>query len=74
MFGRTLKISIAKDNGRGDEFRKKRTYSDTQRCFECGQDGHLSYKCPSNVLGNRELPPKKKPKEEQTDQCIETED
>lgn len=59
MFGRTLKINIARDNGRSTEFDKKRTYADTQRCFECGQDGHLSYKCPSNVLGSREPPSKK---------------
>lgn len=37
----------------------RRVYSDKQRCFECGQEGHLSYKCPSNVLGAREPPPKK---------------
>lgn len=59
MFGRTLKISIAKNNGRATEFNTKRTYSEAQKCFECGQDGHLSYKCPSNVLGNREIPQKK---------------
>lgn len=54
MFGRTLKISIAKDNGRSQEFDAKRTYPDKQRCYECGQEGHLSYNCPSNVLGNRD--------------------
>lgn len=58
MFGRTLKVSIAKDNGRSAEFNEKRTYPDKQRCYECGQDGHLSYMCPENVLGHRE-PPKK---------------
>ena len=31
------------------------------RCYECGDTGHLSYSCPSNLLGNRE-PPKKKSK------------
>lgn len=59
MFGRTLKLSIAKDNGRSTEFNSKRIYDDKQRCYECGQDGHLSYKCPVNVLGNRDIPPKK---------------
>lgn len=59
MFGRVLKISIAKDNGRSVEFNKKRTYPDMQRCFECGQDGHISFKCPLNVLGHREVPPQK---------------
>lgn len=54
MFGRTLKISIAKDNGRSVEFDAKRTYPDKQRCYECGHEGHLSYNCPSNVLGSRE--------------------
>lgn len=58
MFGRTLKLSIAKDNGRSREFNSKRIYDDTQRCYECGQEGHLSYKCPVNVLGNRDIPPK----------------
>lgn len=60
MFGRTLKASLAKDNGRSTEFIKKRKYADKQRCYECGAvDGHLSYKCPVNVLGGREPPPKK---------------
>ena len=61
MFGRILKSSIAKDNGRTEEFaNKKRTYEDKSRCFECGQEGHLSYQCPSNALGSRELPKKGK--------------
>ncbi|XP_057373671.1 zinc finger CCHC-type and RNA-binding motif-containing protein 1-like [Daphnia carinata] len=55
MLGRILKSSIAKDNGRTEEFAtQKRTYEDKSRCFECGQEGHLSYKCPSNALGSRE--------------------
>lgn len=62
MFGRTLKISIAKDNGRNSEFNERRTYPDKQRCYECGQEGHLSFRCPSNVLGNREPPQKKNKK------------
>lgn len=54
MFGRMLKSSIAKDNGRSNEFStKKRTY-ETSRCFECGEEGHLSYQCPKNALGIRE--------------------
>lgn len=59
MFGRTLKLSIAKDNGRSVEFVKKREYPDKQRCYECGEEGHLSYQCPENVLGHREPPQKK---------------
>ncbi len=54
-----LKSSIAKDNGRTEEFAtQKKTYEDKSRCFECGQEGHLSYQCPSNALGSRE-PPKR---------------
>lgn len=63
MFGRTLKLSIANDNGRSVEFGKKREYPDKQRCYECGKDGHLSYECPDNVLGHREPPKKKNNKE-----------
>lgn len=59
MFGRTLKLSIAKDNGRSVEFEKKREYPDKQRCYECGEEGHLSYQCPANVLGHRDPPLKK---------------
>lgn len=58
MFGRTLKLSIAKDNGRSNEFMQKRDYPDKQRCYECGDEGHLSYKCPANVLGQRDPPQK----------------
>lgn len=68
MFGRTLKLSIVKDNGRSEEFDSKRIYTDKQRCYECGEEGHLSYKCPVNVLGNRDIPPKKnKNKQPKTD-------
>ncbi|XP_065079185.1 zinc finger CCHC-type and RNA-binding motif-containing protein 1-like [Ochlerotatus camptorhynchus] len=56
MFGRTLKASIAKDNGKGDEFGQRREYPDKSRCYECGEQGHLSYKCPRNVLGDKSPP------------------
>lgn len=65
MFGRTIKVSIAKDNGRNVEFDAKRTYPDKQSCYECGEHGHLSYKCPVNVLGNREPQQKKRHKKSQ---------
>ncbi|DAZ98914.1 TPA: hypothetical protein N0F65_001353 [Lagenidium giganteum] len=65
----TLSCSIVVDNGRSQEFIKKRKYSKTKRCFECGEHGHYSYDCPRNVLGVREKPSnlkkklkKKKPK------------
>ena len=58
---RTLKASIAVDNGRAREFIKKRVYKDKSRCYECGEAEHLSYECPKNVLGRRERPiPKKR--------------
>ncbi|XP_049814656.1 zinc finger CCHC-type and RNA-binding motif-containing protein 1-like isoform X2 [Schistocerca nitens] len=60
MFGRTLKSSLATDNGRSTEFIRRRNYPDKSRCYECGEEGHLSYKCPHNTLGEREPPPKKK--------------
>ncbi|TRY64662.1 hypothetical protein DNTS_028694 [Danionella cerebrum] len=62
LFGRTVKASIAKDNGRATEFIRKRNYTDKSRCYECGEDGHLSYTCPKNLLGEREPPPKKEKK------------
>ena len=34
--GRTLKASIAVDNGRAAEFIRRRTYKDKSRCYECG--------------------------------------
>ncbi|KAJ6822397.1 RNA binding protein [Iris pallida] len=58
--GRTLSVSIAADNGRATEFIKKRVYKDKSRCYECGEEGHLSYECPKNVLGPRERPVAKK--------------
>ncbi|KAK7079525.1 Zinc finger CCHC-type and RNA-binding motif-containing protein 1 [Halocaridina rubra] len=36
------------------------------RCYECGEIGHLSYSCPKNLLGNRE-PPKKKMRKKKRD-------
>ncbi|KMZ69155.1 RNA binding protein [Zostera marina] len=54
--GRTLSASIASDNGRASEFIKKRVYKDKSRCYECGEEGHLSYDCPKNQLGPREKP------------------
>lgn len=44
----------------------RRTYTEKRICFECGSDGHLSYMCPGNVLGNREPPPKKIRKKKKT--------
>ncbi|XP_034019286.1 zinc finger CCHC-type and RNA-binding motif-containing protein 1 [Thalassophryne amazonica] len=61
LFGRTVKASIAIDNGRAAEFIRRRNYTDKSRCYECGDVGHLSYACPKNMLGERE-PPKKKEK------------
>ncbi|KAH6820611.1 RNA recognition motif and CCHC-type zinc finger domains containing protein [Perilla frutescens var. hirtella] len=55
--GRTLRASIAADNGRAAEFIKKKVYKDKSRCYECGEEGHLSYECPRNFLGPRERPP-----------------
>lgn len=55
--GRTLRASIAEDNGRAAEFIRKRVYRDKSRCYECGAEGHLSYECPRNQLGPRERPP-----------------
>ncbi|KAK4359961.1 hypothetical protein RND71_022190 [Anisodus tanguticus] len=54
--GRTLTASIASDNGRAAEFIRKKVYKDKSRCYECGEEGHLSYECPKNKLGPRERP------------------
>ncbi|GAB1599860.1 zinc finger CCHC-type and RNA-binding motif-containing protein 1-like isoform X1 [Argonauta hians] len=62
MFGRTLSCNIAKDNGRTPEFIRRKIYKDKSHCYECGNEGHLSYNCPNNLLGDREQPPKKKRK------------
>lgn len=37
----------------------RKEYPDKSQCFECGEEGHLSYKCPVNALGDRQPPPKK---------------
>lgn len=58
--GRTLQASIAADNGRATEFIRKKVYKDKSRCYECGEEGHLSYECPKNFLGPRERPLAKK--------------
>ncbi|KAF3959177.1 hypothetical protein ACB098_06G184700 [Castanea mollissima] len=60
--GRTISASIAADNGRAPEFIRKRVYKDKSRCYECGDEGHLSYECPKNQLGPRERPVPKKPR------------
>ncbi|RUS70398.1 hypothetical protein EGW08_021842 [Elysia chlorotica] len=67
MFERTISCSIAKDNGRAPEFIRRKEYTDKSRCYECGDEGHLSYKCPKNLLGEREPPPKKKKKKKHED-------
>ncbi|XP_074576297.1 U11/U12 small nuclear ribonucleoprotein 31 kDa protein [Curcuma longa] len=54
--GRTLAASIAADNGRAAEFIRRRVYKDKSKCYECGEEGHLSYECPKNQLGPRERP------------------
>ena len=69
LFGRTLKCTIATDNGRTTEFIKRRYYKDKTRCYECGDSGHLSYKCPKNALGDREQPVKKPKKTKKKDEA-----
>ncbi|XP_061817444.1 zinc finger CCHC-type and RNA-binding motif-containing protein 1 [Nerophis lumbriciformis] len=77
LFGRTVKASIAIDNGRAADFIRRRNYTDKSRCYECGDGGHMSYACPKNMLGERE-PPKKKEKKKkkkgQQPQHVEEED
>lgn len=83
LFGRKWKCSIAIDNGRAADFIKRKIYPDKSRCYECGEEGHLSYNCPKNSLGDREPPPKKQKKKnkqykaadkEQGDESEEDED
>ncbi|XP_076648902.1 zinc finger CCHC-type and RNA-binding motif-containing protein 1 isoform X1 [Halictus rubicundus] len=57
--GRTVKSSIAVDNGRSTEFIRRRDYPDKSQCYECGEEGHLSYNCRNNTLGPRNPPVKK---------------
>lgn len=54
-----MKSSIAVDNGRATEFIRRRDYPDKSNCYECGEEGHLSYQCEKNTLGKRTPPPKK---------------
>lgn len=62
--GLRLHCSISNDNGRSQEFSRKRRYASlapsSSRCFECGEFGHMSYSCPLNVLGARDRPVNKK--------------
>uniref|UniRef100_A0A673LCI3 Zinc finger CCHC-type and RNA binding motif 1 n=1 Tax=Sinocyclocheilus rhinocerous TaxID=307959 RepID=A0A673LCI3_9TELE len=51
LFGRTVKASIAIDNGRAAEFIRRRNYTDKSKC-NMGE-GHLSYACPKNLLGEK---------------------
>ncbi|XP_034255785.1 zinc finger CCHC-type and RNA-binding motif-containing protein 1-like [Thrips palmi] len=73
MFGRRLKSSIALDNGRSTEFIRRRNYPDKKRCYECGEEGHLSYSCSKNALGDREPPPKKERKRKKNDVAYDPE-
>lgn len=57
--GRKIKSSIAIDNGRSTEFIRHRDYPDKSQCYECGEEGHLSYSCTHNTLGPRNPPLKK---------------
>ncbi|XP_029019953.1 zinc finger CCHC-type and RNA-binding motif-containing protein 1 isoform X2 [Betta splendens] len=68
LFGRTVKASIAIDNGRAAEFIRRRNYTDKTKCYECGDAGHLSYACPKNVLGERDPPKKKEKKKKKAQQ------
>ncbi|KAJ0057681.1 hypothetical protein NL108_011773, partial [Boleophthalmus pectinirostris] len=74
LFGRTVKASIAVDNGRATEFIRRRNYTDKSRCYECGDTGHLSYACPKNMLGEREPPKKKEKKKKKKPQQHEQQD
>ncbi|XP_041763429.1 zinc finger CCHC-type and RNA-binding motif-containing protein 1-like [Anopheles merus] len=72
MFGRTLKASIAKDNGKSAQHAQRKQYPDKSRCYECGTEGHMSYSCPKNVLGNKTPPRKKDRKQAKRKQSNET--
>ena len=45
--------------GRAPEFIRRKVYKDKSRCYECRETGHLSYNCPKNALGDREVATKK---------------
>lgn len=45
LFGRTVKASIAIDNGRATEFIRRRNYTDKTKCYECGVSAYLSFFC-----------------------------
>lgn len=45
LFGRTVKASIAIDNGRAAEFIRRRNYTDKTRCYECGVSACFSFLC-----------------------------
>lgn len=62
--GRKISASIAADNGRAAEFIRRRVYRDKSRCYECGEEGHLSYECPRNQLGARKRPESKRMRRE----------
>uniref|UniRef100_A0A1Y1ML49 CCHC-type domain-containing protein n=2 Tax=Photinus pyralis TaxID=7054 RepID=A0A1Y1ML49_PHOPY len=74
MFGRVLKSSIANDNGRSVEFIRRKNYPDKSFCYECGETGHLSYKCDRNLLGERNPPPKKVRKKKAKEKVAEEEE
>ncbi|CAG7817073.1 unnamed protein product [Allacma fusca] len=69
LFGRTVTCRIANDNGRSREFIKRREYPDKSKCYECGEEGHLSYACPKNTLGTRK--PAKRRKKKKSDSGAE---
>lgn len=46
LFGRTVKASIAIDNGRATEFIRRRNYTDKTKCYECGVSECLKIFCP----------------------------
>ncbi|XP_078597217.1 zinc finger CCHC-type and RNA-binding motif-containing protein 1-like isoform X2 [Branchiostoma floridae x Branchiostoma japonicum] len=71
LFGRTVKCSMAKDNGRASEFIRRKVYKDKSQCYECGEEGHMSYACPKNTLGEREPPPKKEKKRKKSQMAEE---
>ncbi|XP_062153970.1 U11/U12 small nuclear ribonucleoprotein 31 kDa protein [Alnus glutinosa] len=51
----TISASIATDNDHAPKFIKKHVYKDKSRCYECGEEGHMSYECPKS-LGPQDYP------------------